>query len=164
MTAAVQETQNTMTLRLVSVPGLSGKVLSGLYAIILAFSANYSAIQGFNIHQMDLAASLQERQADEARIAIAEMDGVTAEIRKILEENSGSKDKDAKASTLVAEQTAKLNIMNTAYNQKNAYYSGMVQGVNQNSADTTQTLSTDLTMMGTNGVLATLQTVTQCLA
>ena len=146
----------------IQVTGLDARPISGLRLMIAAFAKNYEVIQKYNVQQMALGANLQKKQADEAAVAIKGMqDGPIKSMNDTL--TNGSLDTATK-SAYSSKYSSELNILNTKYNQKSAEYNGIISGVNQSSSDTTQTLQTNLQMMGTNGILSIMQTLTQILA
>lgn len=176
MTVAI-DTKPVDTSAPMKVDGLSGKVLSGLMLIILAFAKNYESIQRYNTKQMAEGATLSKEQQKEASAQIDGMGGndapgyydpsvdgdhQTNPIRSLNWLLAQGWTWQGTVQAMASKYTSQLNVLNSKFNQMNTLYNGMVQGTNQNSSDTTQTLQTDLQMMGTNGVLATLQTITQC--
>jgi hypothetical protein len=171
MTAKVEATDT------ISYEGLSGANISGLMAIILAFMENYSTIQKYNMQQMSLSAKLADEQHTEAMSQINTMGGndapgyydpavdgdhQTNPVRAMNWLLAQGWQWQGSVQAYASKYSSQLNILNSKFNQMNTLYNGMVQGANQNSSDTTQTLQTDLSMIGTNGVLATLQTIAAC--
>lgn len=64
------------------------------------------------------------------------------------------------ASTLMQEATTTFNTHNTLYSQANTFWSGINNGLNQSSSDTSQTQQVDIQMIG-QGPLVQMQTLAQ---
>lgn len=152
MTTAITNGTIPMT-----IGSFTGSSVSGLMLVIQAMMKNYSAVQKYQVQQMSLAASLQKGQADTSNAKIKEMQTTLASLSY-----NASQDQRYYSGGVAAD-SGKLNVQNSEYQQISTLYSGLVSSANQTSADTTQTLQANLQMMGTNGVLAILQTLAAAL-
>ncbi|HSX26977.1 MAG TPA: hypothetical protein VLE89_08240 [Chlamydiales bacterium] len=139
---------------------------SGMFEVMTAMMASIEAIQNYDSNGlMPISESLLERSQAWASYYINVMSNTSDPNSDMSQINSDmakyAGDPTQQATHVNADVTA-FNLHNTLYNQGNTYFSGVTNGINQNSSDSTQTIQINLTNIQ-SGPLSQLQTITQAL-
>jgi hypothetical protein len=146
----------------IQVNGLSTSHVSGLAAMILAFDSNYKALQNYDVNMLNLSANMSKQQNTLSTAIITKMNEPVTGPIAMLQSNAGRNNNDAsKMQADAATYSSMFQVLNTQYGQVAAQYNGLVTSTTQGASDVTQTMQTNLTMMGTNGVLAVLQALSR---
>lgn len=138
----------------------------GMYQVMAAMLANITCIQNYDSEGlMPLSTAVEQTNEKFAAFWINLMSGsqpgsdqsIIQGIANDVIANPGNASKD---SILMQQATTTFNGHNTMYSQANTYWSGINNGLNQSSSDTSQTIQVDLQMY-TQGPGAQMQTLAQ---
>lgn len=148
---------------------ISGKRMVGMYAALISFMNSYGAVQNYSVNLMGLSQSVEETSEAMSNYWINTVingpydpnkshDQQTSIMAKIEWDEKNLTGTDL--SNALQGDTPYLTVANTQYNQSSTFFSGLDNGINQNSSDTTQTLQIDL-QMSQSGPQSTMQTLSQ---
>ncbi len=126
---------------------------SGMYQVMAAMLASIEAVQGYDANGlMPLSEKLLQTSQAWSNSYLGTLN---TDMQKVQDDVKNHPDE-------VQADITTFNMHNTLYNQASTYYSGLTNGLNQNSSDTTQTVQVNLQMYE-SGPLSQLQTITQAL-
>jgi len=156
--------------------------MSGMMLAMMAFMENYQAVQDYSTKLMGLSETVEnasELQSENMINNVIGSGGYTPNptpndphsyaywfsqqpniMAKIAFINAYGGDGTHDLSTSLQLITPQLTVANTEYSQVSTYFSGLDNGINQNSSDSTQTLQIDL-QEAQSGPLSTLQMLAQ---
>ncbi len=155
--------------------GVSHGHLAGWMMAMIAFMNNMQAVTNTSVDEMQLSVTVEQAGEAQANYMINTVIDAPVDYTKSHDDQSvmgkiewdewmyGQNSPQAdpqKLSNALQGDTPFLTIANTQYSQSSTFFSGIDNGVNQNSSDTTQTLQLDL-QMAQSGPLSTLQTLSQ---
>lgn len=143
---------NSVVANLLSANGYN----SGMYRDEEAFLENYDAISGNSVAIMKLSETVEATEMAASEGAIDTMNQTNSDLQAYINEHSGDSDFGPK----VAGFQSQLTLENTQYNETNQFYTGLDNGLNQTSADATQTQGTDMQMFD-EGPIALARTLAQ---
>jgi len=138
---------------------LHGYASAGMYRAAMAFLKNYDSVQGNSMDMMNVSETVQNMQIGDSNYFVQQLSDCSQNINQAIDTyNKSAKDQAAQTAlnNAITANQGQSSVFNTEYNSTNQFWSGMNNGVNQTSADETQTESLDMQMFQ-QGVLTLAQ-------